>query len=89
MAGKPAARLADTMADGGIITGPGDSTVLIAKKPASVAGDTLTWPAGQSTASFTIGSTSVFIGGKPAIRVGDMSSGGTSAIVGEPTVLIG
>ena len=89
MAGKPAARLTDTMADGGLITGPGDSTVLIGKMPAAVAGDALTWPAGQSTASFTLGSTSVFIGGKPAIRVGDVSSGGTSAVVGEPTVLIG
>lgn len=89
MAGKPAARLTDTMADGGIITGPGDATVMIGGMPAAVLGDSMTWPAGQSTATFTLGSTTVFIGGKPAIRVGDMSSGGTSAVVGKPTVLIG
>jgi uncharacterized Zn-binding protein involved in type VI secretion len=89
MAGLPAARLTDTMADGGIITGPGDATVLIGKLPAAVAGDALTWPAGQSTGAFTIGSTTVLIGGKPAIRVGDISTGGTAPIIGETTVLIG
>lgn len=89
MAGLPAARLTDTMADGGIITGPGDATVLIGGMPAAVLGDMATWPMGQSTTSFPLGSTTVLIGGKPAIRVGDMSAGGTSAVVGKPTVLIG
>lgn len=89
MAGLPAARITDTMADGGIITGPGDATVLIGGMPASVMGDAATWPAGQSTTSFPIGSTTVFFGGKPAIRVGDMSAGGTTPVVGKPTVLIG
>jgi uncharacterized Zn-binding protein involved in type VI secretion len=89
MAGLPAARITDTMADGGLITGPGDATVLIGKLPAAVAGDMATWPAGQSTASFPIGSTTVLIGGKPAIRVGDTSTGGTVPIIGETTVLIG
>jgi uncharacterized Zn-binding protein involved in type VI secretion len=87
--GAPAARVTDVMADGGSIIGPGDATVLLGGLPATVLGDSLTWPAGQSTATFTIGSTTVLIGGKPAIRVGDVSSGGTSAVVGSPTVLIG
>lgn len=89
MAGMPAARMTDTLSDGGLITGPGDATVLIGGMPAAVAGDMATWPAGQSTTSFPIGSTTVLIGGKPAIRVGDLSAGGTTALVGKPTVLIG
>lgn len=87
--GAPAARITDLMADGGSIIGPGDSTVMLGGLPASVAGDSLTWPAGQSTATFTIGSTTVLIGGKPVIRVGDVSTGGTSPVIGSPTVLIG
>jgi uncharacterized Zn-binding protein involved in type VI secretion len=38
---------------------------------------------------FVAGSTSVLIGGKPAIRVGDVCGCGASSAIGEPTVLIG
>jgi len=36
-----------------------------------------------------MGSTSVMIGGKPAIRTGDTCICGAAAVVGEPTVMIG
>ncbi len=36
-----------------------------------------------------MGSTGVFIGGKPAARVGDMTAHGGTIAVGIPTVLIG
>ncbi|UCD95710.1 MAG: PAAR domain-containing protein, partial [Candidatus Zixiibacteriota bacterium] len=39
MPGKPAARVGDQTAHGGVITGPGAPTVLIGKLPASVMGD--------------------------------------------------
>ena len=87
--GQPAARVTDVTSDGGVITGPGSATVLIKGLPASVLGDSAVWPTGQSTTVFPIGSTKVLINNKPAIRVGDMSAGGTTATVGAPTVLIG
>jgi uncharacterized Zn-binding protein involved in type VI secretion len=44
----------------------------------------------QPTASpFTLGSSTVLIGGKPALRVGDVCGCGASVVVGEPTVQIG
>jgi uncharacterized Zn-binding protein involved in type VI secretion len=94
MAGMPAARILDTMSDGGMITGPGDSTVIIDKMPAAVLGDMFLWPAGASTGvttgAFAIGSTTVMIGKKPAIRLGDTQpSTGTSPVVCSTTVLIG
>jgi uncharacterized Zn-binding protein involved in type VI secretion len=88
-----AARVGDsTMAPlTGVITGPGCATVMINKKPAAIATDMETgYPAGQiPPGTFTVGSTSVFIGGKPAIRVGDVSTSGLTPAVGEPTVIIG
>jgi len=39
--------------------------------------------------SIVLGSTGVFIGGKPAARMGDMTAHGGSIVVGLPTVLIG
>jgi uncharacterized Zn-binding protein involved in type VI secretion len=35
------------------------------------------------------GSTTVFIGGRPALRMGDLSGCGAPIIAGAPTVLIG
>jgi len=38
---------------------------------------------------FTKGSVTVLIGGRPALRVGDMSGCGSPIIAGSPNVLIG
>ena len=89
-----AARLGDTTNHGGTVTGPGAPTVLIGGMPACVALDlhTCSLPpnAHQPTVSpFPMGSTSVLIAGKPAIRAGDACGCGASVIVGEPTVIIG
>lgn len=89
-----AARFGDTSTHGGIITGPGVATVLIAGLPAAVAGDLhvcpLPPPGHQPTVSpFPAGSATVLIGGKPALRVTDACVCGATAAVGAPTVLIG
>ncbi len=90
----PAARVMDTTTHGGVITGPGVSTVLIGGMPAAVVGDThvcaLPPNTHQPTTSpFPKGSTTVFIGGRPALRTTDMCLCGASSIVGEVTVMIG
>ncbi len=90
-----AALVGDTTNHGGTITGPGEATVLIEGKPSCVALDmhTCTIPPSMGhplTASpFLIGSTTVLIGKKPAIRVGDTCLCGAASAVGAPTVLIG
>lgn len=89
-----AARLGDTTNHGGTITGPGEATVLIGGAPAAVASDmhlcALPPDSHPLTSSpFPTGSTKVLIGGKPAVRVGDACVCGASAVVGEPTVMIG
>ena len=89
-----AARVSDTSNHGGTIVGPGEPTVLIGGMPASVMGDnhvcSLPPNSHQPTVSpFSLGSTTVMIGGKPAIRVGDVCICGASAVIGEPTVMIG
>ena len=44
----------------------------------------------QPTVSpFPMGSATVMIGGRPALRVGDVCLCGASAAVGSPTVIIG
>ncbi|WP_332912557.1 PAAR domain-containing protein [Algoriphagus boritolerans] len=42
-----------------------------------------------TTSPFIQGSTTVLIGGTPAVRVGDTCVCGAAAVVGEPTVIIG
>ncbi len=89
-----AARITDVSNHGGTIVGPGEPTVMIGGMPASVVGDThvcvIPPPGHVPTASpFPMGSTTVMFGGKPAIRVGDVCICGASAVVGEPTVMIG
>lgn len=101
--GKPAARVGDKhkcpQADlatgvphkGGIIIGPGCTTVLIGGKPAAVSGDVCSCVGAPNTINtITGGSTGVFIGGKPAARKGDMclhegkiTSGLGSVLIGE------
>jgi uncharacterized Zn-binding protein involved in type VI secretion len=100
MAGKPAARVGDSTAHGGVITGPGVATVLIGGQPAAVMGDQHTCPMVNPTPAanphvggpiIATGAT-VMIGGKPSARLGDTAicQGPPSTIIlGCTTVLIG
>ena len=72
---------------GGPVIGPGEPTVLIENLPAAVVGDNCTC-AGPPD-SIVMGSQTVFIGGKPAIRMGDTTVHGGQVIQGSLTVLIG
>lgn len=88
-----AARVGDLSTHGGTITGPGVATVLIHGQPAAVAGDLHVCslpPSGHqpTTSPFASGSTSVLIGGRPALRTTDTCGCGAMAAVGEPTVEI-
>lgn len=98
--GKPAARLTDPTAHGGLIVGPGVPTVLIGKLPAATMGDNHICPMmtpgvppiPHVGGPILLGSTGVFIGGKPAARMGDMAvcvGPPSTVIMGCPTVLIG
>lgn len=89
-----AVRVTDTTNHGGTVIGPGVATVLIGGMTAAVLGDnhvcSLPPNSHQPTASpFIQGSATVMIGGMPALRVGDTCICGASAVVGEPTVMIG
>jgi len=89
-----AARITDISTHGGTIIGPGVPTVLIGGMPAAVATDNHVCalpPVGhQPTVSpFPIGSVTVLIGGKQALRTGDVCICGASAAIGLPTVIIG
>ena len=72
---------------GGPIIGPGAPTVLIAKMPAAVMGDSVTCVGPPDT--IIKGSATVMIGGKPAARMGDSTAHGGVIVIGCPTVLIG
>lgn len=97
--GKPAARLGDMTAHGGVV-GPVVSglTVLISSQPAATLGDpqicpAFTGPVPHVGGPITLGSATVLICNKPAARVGDMTQcvgpPGTIIPPGAPTVLIG
>jgi len=93
----PAARLTDMHACpmvtgivphvGGPVIGPGVATVLIAKLPAAVMGDSCVCVGPPDT--IVKGSATVMIGGKPAARMGDNCVHGGSIVLGAPTVMIG
>ena len=96
---KPAARMGDATAHGGVIT-VGFPTVLIGGQPAARMGDMHTCPMATPGTPpvphvggpITLGSATVLIGGQPAARMGDMATctGPPDSIVaGCPTVLIG
>lgn len=72
---------------GGPIAGPSVPNVLIGKLPAAVVGD-LCVCAGPPD-SILKGSATVFIGGKPAARMGDSTVHGGVIVAGCPTVIIG
>lgn len=94
--GKPAARIGDMTAHGGVIT-VGQPTVLIGGMPAARVADMHTCPMFNGPqphvgGPITMGSPGVLIGGMPAARVGDMATcaGPPDTIVmGCFTVLIG
>ena len=71
---------------GGPIVGPGAPTVLIGNLPAAVVGDMCVCVGPPDTIS--IGSSTVFICGKPAARMGDSTAHGGTIIIGCPTVII-
>lgn len=72
---------------GGPVVGPSVPTVLVGKLPAAVVGDMLVCIGPPDT--IVKGSSTVFIGGRPAARVGDSCAHGGTITVGFPTVLIG
>ncbi len=94
--GKPAARLGDPTAHGGVIT-VGFPTVLIGGMPAARLGDMHVCPmftgyVPHVGGPISLGSTGVLIGNMPAARMGDMAvcvGPPSSIIMGCPTVLIG
>lgn len=96
--GRPAARVGDMTAHGGVIIPPGCPTVLIGGMPAARMGDMHTCPMVTGVVPhvggpITMGSATVLIGNLPAARVGDMATctGPPDSIIppGCPTVLIG
>lgn len=95
--GKPAARMGDNTAHGGVIV-LGMMTVLIGGQPAARVGDMHTCPMFDGPKPHVggpimpPGSPTVLIGGMPAARMGDMATcaGPPDAIIkGSPNVLIG
>lgn len=72
---------------GGPITGPSVPTVLIAGQPAAVVGDLCVCSGPPD--NIVKGSTTVFIGGKQAARMGDTTAHGGVIVQGAPTVMIG
>lgn len=87
-----AVRVGDVTNHGGVVIGPGVPTVLIGGVPAAVMGDTHvcpTPPPHVPSSPFVMGSSTVLIGGKPALRTTDPCGCGAMAVVGCPTVIIG
>lgn len=88
-----AVRVGDNSTHGGVVMGPGVPTVLVGGMFAAVAGDLHVCsmpPQGHPTMTpFTAGSTTVLIGGRPAIRTSDVCGCGAGAAAGAPTVTIG
>jgi len=72
---------------GGPIVGPGAPTVLINSLPASIVGDMATCVGPPDT--IVMGSITVMITGKPAVRLGDSTAHGGTIVLGSPTVMIG
>lgn len=72
---------------GGPISGPCVSNVLIASLPAAVVGDMCVCVGPPDTV--VMGSATVMISGRPAVRMGDTTAHGGSIVAGAPTVMIG
>jgi uncharacterized Zn-binding protein involved in type VI secretion len=89
-----AARVGDPSGHPGMISGPGNPTVLIGGMPAAAVGDmhVCAMPplAGPHPPSpIAMGSTTVLIGGLPAARMGDIAGCSAPIVMGCPTVNIG
>lgn len=72
---------------GGPISGPCVTNVLIGGMPAAVVGDLCVCVGPPD--SIVKGSATVYIGGRPAVRMGDMTAHGGVIVMGLPTVQIG
>jgi uncharacterized Zn-binding protein involved in type VI secretion len=86
-----AARLGDSTNHGGAIAGPGVATVLIENMPAAAAMDmhVCTIPQPHPPSTFSVGSATVLIGGRQALRMGDVAGCGAQIITSAGTVVIG
>lgn len=86
-----AARVGDKTSHGGADSGPGVGGVLIGGLPAAVAGDSHSCPVPQPhpPSVFAKGSTTVLIGGRQALRQGDVAGCGAQLVGGVPGVQIG
>jgi uncharacterized Zn-binding protein involved in type VI secretion len=73
---------------GGLVQGPGVSSVVIGHQVAAVQGTTCACALGLPN-PIVEGSTTVKIGSMPAARVGDRTAHGGQLLAGCPTVLIG
>jgi uncharacterized Zn-binding protein involved in type VI secretion len=88
----PAARTGDATTHGGVVGPVGVLAVTIGGSPAAVAGDMhfCPIPPPHPTAlPFAVGSSSVRIGGRGALRVGDRSGCGAAISAGCPRVTVG
>jgi uncharacterized Zn-binding protein involved in type VI secretion len=74
---------------GGNIAGPGVPSVLIGSQPAAVAGPDQCICTSVVPNGIAVGSTSVFIGGNPAARLGDKTKHGGFISSGFASVNIG
>ncbi|NHN27093.1 type VI secretion protein [Flavobacterium jejuense] len=72
---------------GGPLIPGANSSVLIGSLPASIVGDSCVCTGPPD--SLSAGSSSVFIAGSPAVRMGDATSHGGVVVAGCPTVIIG
>jgi uncharacterized Zn-binding protein involved in type VI secretion len=72
---------------GGPILPPCAPTVLIGALPAAAVGDMLTCVGPPDV--IVLGSFTVFVGGRMAARMGDLTAHGGAIVIGFPTVLIG
>lgn len=90
----PAARAGDATSHGGVLVGPGVSTVLIGGLPAATAGDVgvcpgLVHPLLPGQQPVVLGIASVLVAGRPAARTGDPLACGAVVVGGAATVLVG
>lgn len=72
---------------GGPLIPGANSSVLIGSLPASIVGDSCVCTGPPD--SLSVGSSSVFIAGSPAVRMGDATGHGGVVVAGCPTVIIG
>lgn len=72
---------------GGPLIPGANSSVLVGGLPASIVGDSCVCTGPPD--SLSVGSSSVFIAGSPAVRMGDATGHGGVVVAGCPTVIIG